>query len=48
MEAPEVVALIDQLEQAGVAAWLDGGWGVDALLRRQTRARRPRSRRRAR
>jgi lincosamide nucleotidyltransferase A/C/D/E len=38
MEADEVVALVDLLEQAGIAVWLDGGWGVDALLRRQTRA----------
>jgi lincosamide nucleotidyltransferase A/C/D/E len=37
MEAQEVVDLVDVLEQAGIAAWLDGGWGVDALLRRQTR-----------
>ena len=38
MEAQEVVALLDQLAQAGIGVWLDGGWGVDALLRRQTRA----------
>jgi lincosamide nucleotidyltransferase A/C/D/E len=37
MEAAEVVRLLDLLEAAGVAVWLDGGWGVDALLERQTR-----------
>jgi lincosamide nucleotidyltransferase A/C/D/E len=38
MEAGEVVALVDLLERAGIPIWLDGGWGVDALLRRQSRA----------
>jgi len=37
MEAAEVVRLVDLLEAAGVTAWLDGGWGVDALLEDQTR-----------
>jgi lincosamide nucleotidyltransferase A/C/D/E len=37
MEADEVVALLGALEEAGVQTWLDGGWGVDALLGRQTR-----------
>jgi lincosamide nucleotidyltransferase A/C/D/E len=37
MEAEEVVALIEALEQSAIQTWLDGGWGVDALLRRQTR-----------
>lgn len=37
MDAGEVVRLLDVLGAAGVAAWLDGGWGVDALLERQTR-----------
>ena len=31
----DVLALI---ETAGIAVWLDGGWGVDALLRAETRA----------
>jgi lincosamide nucleotidyltransferase A/C/D/E len=38
MDAQEVVALVDVLEHAGIGVWLDGGWGVDALLGRQTRA----------
>ena len=37
MEASEVARLADVLEAAGVAVWLDGGWGVDALLEEQTR-----------
>lgn len=37
MEAEQVVALVEAIEQSGVQVWLDGGWGVDALLRRQTR-----------
>ena len=37
MAAADIVALLDALEQHGVTAWLDGGWGVDALLEEQTR-----------
>jgi hypothetical protein len=37
MPAEEVVAIVDALESAGIAVWLDGGWGVDALLEEQTR-----------
>ncbi len=37
MEAEEVVAIVEALERSGVRTWLDGGWGVDALLRGQTR-----------
>jgi lincosamide nucleotidyltransferase A/C/D/E len=29
--------LLGQLEDAGLNAWVDGGWGVDALLGEQTR-----------
>jgi lincosamide nucleotidyltransferase A/C/D/E len=32
--------VLDQLEGAGLVVWLDGGWGVDALLGRQTRPHR--------
>jgi len=32
-----VITLYKQLNDAGIAIWLDGGWGVDALLGRQTR-----------
>ena len=38
MEADDVLAAIERLEAAGVPVWLDGGWGVDALLGEQTRA----------
>jgi lincosamide nucleotidyltransferase A/C/D/E len=37
MNAKDVVALYTELESLGIATWLDGGWGVDALLGRQTR-----------
>jgi lincosamide nucleotidyltransferase A/C/D/E len=30
-------AVVDRLEAAGLTYWLMGGWGVDALLGRQTR-----------
>ncbi|HEX6673501.1 MAG TPA: amino acid transporter [Actinomycetes bacterium] len=37
LDAAEVLAILDRLEGAGVVVWLDGGWGVDALLGRQSR-----------
>ncbi|MDQ6793886.1 MAG: hypothetical protein M3067_03470 [Chloroflexota bacterium] len=36
-EAADVREVIDALDSAGVESWLDGGWGVDALLGEQTR-----------
>jgi hypothetical protein len=30
LEAPDVLAILDRLDRAGVVVWLDGGWGVDA------------------
>jgi lincosamide nucleotidyltransferase A/C/D/E len=38
MRPEEVAKLVDQLEQAGIEVWVDGGWGVDALLREQRRS----------
>lgn len=38
MTAEEVLAVLDRLDAAGVEWWIDGGWGVDALLARQTRS----------
>src|ERR1700694_6350508 len=37
MQAHDVLGMINQLENAGVSVWLDGGWGVDALIGTQTR-----------
>jgi hypothetical protein len=37
MSAADVVTIVTRLQRAGLAVWLDGGWGVDALVRRQTR-----------
>jgi lincosamide nucleotidyltransferase A/C/D/E len=37
MSAEDVVALCDILAQHHVGSWVMGGWGVDALLGRQTR-----------
>jgi hypothetical protein len=32
----DVVGLLDRFESAGVGVWIDGGWGVDALLGAQS------------
>lgn len=37
MTAEDVVELYSGLLTRGVQLWLDGGWGIDALLERQTR-----------
>jgi lincosamide nucleotidyltransferase A/C/D/E len=37
MSADDVVEVLSRLEQAGVRPWVDGGWGVDALVGEQTR-----------
>jgi lincosamide nucleotidyltransferase A/C/D/E len=37
MAASDVITLYAQLTEAGVTIWIDGGWGVDALLGEQTR-----------
>jgi len=37
MKAQAVVALYRRLRVLGIPIWLDGGWGVDALLGEQTR-----------
>lgn len=33
----EVLRVLDALEAADIGTWLEGGWGVDALVGRQTR-----------
>ncbi len=37
MNAADVIEIYTELERLGVRIWIDGGWGVDALLGRQTR-----------
>ena len=37
MEAPDLVEVLDLIDRSGVTVWLDGGWGVDALLGKQMR-----------
>jgi lincosamide nucleotidyltransferase A/C/D/E len=38
MVAAEVLHVIDELDAVGITVGITGGWGVDALLGRQTRA----------
>jgi lincosamide nucleotidyltransferase A/C/D/E len=33
----DVLDLYSKLDRIGIKIWLDGGWGVDALLCKQTR-----------
>jgi lincosamide nucleotidyltransferase A/C/D/E len=35
--ADDVLAILDRLDACGIEWWLDGGWGVDALLGDETR-----------
>jgi lincosamide nucleotidyltransferase A/C/D/E len=35
--AEDVIELYSGLRAEGVRIWVDGGWGIDALLGRQTR-----------
>ncbi|MGE5179745.1 MAG: nucleotidyltransferase domain-containing protein [Bacteroidota bacterium] len=37
MRSDKVLAVLTCLEQAGIAFWVDGGWGVDALPAEETR-----------
>ncbi len=37
MSANDAIAILNLLERAHVRSWLEGGWGVDALVGRQTR-----------
>jgi len=37
MNASEVVRLYGELDAIGIRIWLDGGWGVDALLGYESR-----------
>jgi lincosamide nucleotidyltransferase A/C/D/E len=37
LDTSDVLVVLDQLDRAGLMVWLDGGWGVDALLGRHSR-----------
>src|SRR5689334_11001386 len=37
MEASDVIRLYELFRKNGMTIWVDGGWGVDALLGHQTR-----------
>ena len=37
MEEQDVINLLVKLQSLGIKIWIDGGWGVDALLGKQTR-----------
>jgi len=37
MTSASLVELLRLLDEAAIPVWLDGGWGVDALLKTQTR-----------
>ena len=37
MRADDVLRVLDDLEAGGLTVWVDGGWGVDALVGRTTR-----------
>lgn len=38
MKSADVLQIVTWLEQAEIPVWLDGGWGVDALVSQQTRS----------
>lgn len=40
MQASDVLDVVEVLQRLHCRFWLEGGWGVDALLGRQTRAHR--------
>ena len=37
MTSADVIDIYSTLGRLGIQIWIDGGWGVDALLHRQTR-----------
>lgn len=37
MTAYDVIDVVERLQAAGIDFWIEGGWGVDALLGEQTR-----------
>jgi len=40
MTPEDVINILAALDAGGIAYWVDGGWGVDALLGQQTRTHR--------
>src|SRR3972149_8624225 len=40
MPASSLIELVQRLDDDAIAVWLDGGWGVDALLGHQSRKHR--------
>ncbi|MFH9067085.1 nucleotidyltransferase domain-containing protein [Streptomyces coeruleorubidus] len=40
MTGDDVLEIVDTLRRAGADVWIGGGWGIDALLGRQTRPHR--------
>jgi lincosamide nucleotidyltransferase A/C/D/E len=38
LTAEDVLAALDLLDDAAIPFWIDGGWGIDALVGTQTRA----------
>ena len=37
MTADKALEIYEELGRRGITLWIDGGWGVDALLAEQTR-----------
>jgi lincosamide nucleotidyltransferase A/C/D/E len=40
MSADSVPSVLARLQKAGIKVWIGGGWGIDALVGRQTRPHR--------
>ena len=38
MRSVDVLEIVGRLENDGIRYWIDGGWGVDALLEEETRS----------
>jgi lincosamide nucleotidyltransferase A/C/D/E len=38
MRSTDVVSFYDEMERLGIEIWVNGGWGVDALMGMQTRS----------
>ena len=36
MRSRDVLEIVGRLESDGIRYWIDGGWGVDALLENET------------